>query len=94
MFCFCCLDNFMGVVTVVGDSFVVVLGVTVSPSRKSTVEIRPVYEIHLLIHHEEVLDEDERHHLLQESVGLADQLHQKQQYLALHRYNQHRRRPA
>jgi len=35
----------------------------------------------LLIHHEEVLDEDERQALLAESVGLANQLHEKSQYL-------------
>ena len=35
----------------------------------------------LLIHHEEVIDEDERQHLLQESVQLANQLHEKRQYL-------------
>ena len=35
----------------------------------------------LLIHHEEVRDEEERHHLLQESVQLANQLHEKRQYL-------------
>ncbi len=35
----------------------------------------------LLIHHEEALDEDERQHLLKESVQLANQLHQKRQYL-------------
>ena len=35
----------------------------------------------LLIHHEEVLDEDERRHLLAESVQLANQLHEKRQYL-------------
>ena len=35
----------------------------------------------LLIHHEEVLDEDERQHLLEESVQLANQLHEKRQYL-------------
>jgi len=35
----------------------------------------------LLIHHEEVLDENERQHLLKESVQLANQLHEKGQYL-------------
>jgi hypothetical protein len=35
----------------------------------------------LLIHHEEALDEDERQHLLEESVQLANQLHRKRQYL-------------
>jgi hypothetical protein len=35
----------------------------------------------LLIHHEEALDEDERQHLLAESVQLANQLHQKGKYL-------------
>lgn len=35
----------------------------------------------LLIHHDELLDEDERRQLLGESVQLANQLHQKQQYL-------------
>ena len=35
----------------------------------------------LLIHHEEVIDDDERQHLLQESVQLANQLHEKGQYL-------------
>jgi len=35
----------------------------------------------LLIHHEEVLDEDERQHLLEESVQLANQLHRSGQYL-------------
>lgn len=35
----------------------------------------------LLIHHEEVLDEDERQHLLKESVELANRLHTKHQYL-------------
>ena len=35
----------------------------------------------LLIYHEEVLDEDERQHLLEESVQLANQLHEKRQYL-------------
>ncbi len=35
----------------------------------------------LLIHHEEALDEDERQHLLEESVQLASQLHAKRQYL-------------
>ena len=35
----------------------------------------------MLIHHEEVLDEDERRLLLSESVQLANQLHQKRQYL-------------
>ena len=35
----------------------------------------------LLIHHQEVLDEDERQHLLGESVQLANQLHEKRQYL-------------
>jgi predicted enzyme related to lactoylglutathione lyase len=35
----------------------------------------------LLIHHEEILDEDERLHLLAESVQLANQLHEKRQYL-------------
>ena len=35
----------------------------------------------LLIHHEEDLDEDERQLLLAESVQLANQLHEKQQYL-------------
>jgi hypothetical protein len=35
----------------------------------------------LLIHHEEVLDEDERLHLLAESVQLANQLHENRQYL-------------
>jgi hypothetical protein len=35
----------------------------------------------LLIHHEEVLDEDERQALLAESVGLANQLHETKQYL-------------
>jgi hypothetical protein len=35
----------------------------------------------LLIHHEEALDENERHVLLQESVQLANQLHERGQYL-------------
>src|SRR5437667_12524593 len=35
----------------------------------------------LLIPHEEILDEDERQHLLEESVQLANQLHEKRQYL-------------
>ena len=35
----------------------------------------------LLIHHEEVLGEGERQHLLEESVQLAYQLHAKGQYL-------------
>src|SRR5688572_14156024 len=35
----------------------------------------------LLIHHEEVLDETERRELLAESVQLANQLHEKRQYL-------------
>ncbi|MCM3906350.1 MAG: YciI family protein [Pyrinomonadaceae bacterium] len=35
----------------------------------------------LLIHHEEALDENERQHLLKESVQLANQLHEKGQYL-------------
>jgi hypothetical protein len=35
----------------------------------------------LLIHHDEVLDEDERQQLLGESVQLAHQLHQRRQYL-------------
>jgi hypothetical protein len=35
----------------------------------------------MLIHHEEALDEDERQHLLQESVQLANQLHENRQYL-------------
>jgi hypothetical protein len=35
----------------------------------------------LLIHHVEALDEEERRHLLAESVQLANQLHEKQQYL-------------
>ncbi len=35
----------------------------------------------LLIHHEEVLDEDDRLQLLAESVQLANQLHEKGQYL-------------
>ena len=35
----------------------------------------------LLIHHEEVLDEVERRELLAESVQLANQLHEKRQYL-------------
>ena len=35
----------------------------------------------LLIHHEEVLDEGERRHLLAESVQLANQLHEQRQYL-------------
>lgn len=35
----------------------------------------------LLIHHEEELDEDERQHLLKESVQLANDLHKKRQYL-------------
>jgi hypothetical protein len=34
----------------------------------------------LLIHHVEVLDEDERQQLLGESVQLANQLHEKRQY--------------
>jgi hypothetical protein len=34
----------------------------------------------LLIHHVEVLDEDERQQLLEESVQLANQLHEKRQY--------------
>ncbi len=34
-----------------------------------------------LIHHEEVLDEDERQQLLAESVQLANELHQQRQYL-------------
>ncbi len=35
----------------------------------------------LLIHHKEELDEDERRLLLKESVQLANQLHEKRQYL-------------
>jgi len=35
----------------------------------------------LLIHHEEILDEDHRQHLLEESVQLANQLHANKQYL-------------
>ena len=35
----------------------------------------------LLIHHEEALDESERSDLLQESIQLANQLHEKRQYL-------------
>jgi hypothetical protein len=35
----------------------------------------------LLIHHEEAVDERERHPLLLESIQLANQLHEKQQYL-------------
>ena len=35
----------------------------------------------LLIHHEEALDEGERQHLLQESVQLANKLHENGQYL-------------
>ena len=35
----------------------------------------------LLIHHEEAIDEDERLPLLQESIRLANQLHEKSQYL-------------
>jgi hypothetical protein len=35
----------------------------------------------LLIHHEEALDEDERQDLLAESVQLANDLHEKRQYL-------------
>ncbi|MGI8735421.1 MAG: YciI family protein [Pyrinomonadaceae bacterium] len=35
----------------------------------------------MLIHHEEVLDESERSDLLQESIQLANQLHEKRQYL-------------
>ncbi len=35
----------------------------------------------LLIHHQEILDEDERQALLAESVGLANQLHENRQYL-------------
>ncbi len=35
----------------------------------------------LLIHHEEALDEDDRQLLLAESVQLANQLHEKRQYL-------------
>ncbi len=35
----------------------------------------------LLIHHVEALDEDERQDLLKESVQLANQLHEKRQYL-------------
>jgi hypothetical protein len=35
----------------------------------------------LLIHHVEALDEDERRDLLAESVQLANQLHERQQYL-------------
>ena len=35
----------------------------------------------LLIHHEEELDENERQHLLKESVQLANQLHENRQYL-------------
>jgi hypothetical protein len=35
----------------------------------------------LLIHHDEVLDENERSQLLGESVQLAHQLHAKRQYL-------------
>lgn len=35
----------------------------------------------LLIHHEEALDENERQHLLAESVQLANQLHANGQYL-------------
>ncbi len=35
----------------------------------------------LLIHHEEELDENERQHLLAESVQLANELHEKRQYL-------------
>ena len=34
----------------------------------------------LLIHHEEVLDENERQQLLKESVQLANNLHEKHQY--------------
>jgi hypothetical protein len=36
----------------------------------------------LLIRHEEALDEDERQHLLAESVQLANQLHETRQYIA------------
>jgi hypothetical protein len=35
----------------------------------------------LLIHHEEVLEENERQQLLEESVQLANQLHERRQYL-------------
>ena len=35
----------------------------------------------LLIHHEEVLAEDERQQLLKQSVQLANQLHERRQYL-------------
>lgn len=35
----------------------------------------------LLIHHEEILDENERQGLLAESVALANRLHEKHQYL-------------
>jgi len=35
----------------------------------------------LLIHHEEVLAEDEQQRLLNESVQLANQLHERRQYL-------------
>ena len=35
----------------------------------------------LLIHHEEALDENERKHLLAESVQLANHLYEKRQYL-------------
>jgi len=35
----------------------------------------------LLIHHEEVLDENDRHDLLKESVQLANKLHENRQYL-------------
>ena len=35
----------------------------------------------LLIHHEEVLAENERQQLLEESVELANQLHERRQYL-------------
>ena len=35
----------------------------------------------LLIHHEEILEEDERQLLLKESVQLANQLHERRQYL-------------
>jgi hypothetical protein len=35
----------------------------------------------LLIHHEEIVDEDERKRLMNESVRLANDLHEKRQYL-------------
>ena len=35
----------------------------------------------MLIHHEEIPDESERADLLQESIQLANQLHEKRQYL-------------